>query len=191
MSTRIEQKAARRAQLLAAAKPLFADRGVRGVRLEDIGRGAGVSGPAVYRHFASKEAVLAELLLSISERLRAGGEEIVAAAASPQAAVEDLIDFHVDFALSEPELIRIQDRDLDALSDDERHSVRRLQRTYASTWATALRALRPDWDEEAATVRVHALFGMLNATPHLARRQSAEAVASGLRASARAAVGVA
>jgi AcrR family transcriptional regulator len=46
--------------LLAAAKQLIAKHGYLGVRLEDIGGAAGVSGPAVYRHFVSKDAVLAE-----------------------------------------------------------------------------------------------------------------------------------
>ena len=65
-------KSDRRLQLLAAAERLFAERGFLAVRLEDIGAAAGVSGPAIYRHFPNKEALLVELLVGISTRLLAG-----------------------------------------------------------------------------------------------------------------------
>ncbi len=50
-------------QLIAAAERLVAERGYLAVRLEDIGAAAGVSGPAIYRHFPNKEALLVELLV--------------------------------------------------------------------------------------------------------------------------------
>ena len=117
-TTRAAAKAARREQLLSVAKNLYARHGFHGVRLDDLGKGAGISAPAVYRHFESKEAVLEELLVGISEYLNSGGDAIITrhendAAAS---ALIELIDFHVAFAMSEPELIRIQDRDLAALA---------------------------------------------------------------------------
>ncbi|SMY10601.1 TetR/AcrR family transcriptional regulator [Brevibacterium jeotgali] len=189
-NSREAAKAERRRLLLGSAKQQFARFGFRAVRLGDIGQGAGVSGPAVYRHFESKEAVLTELLVGISEYLHTGGERIIAAGRPPQRTLSDLIDFHVDFALTEPELIRIQDRDLDSLPDAERRSVRRLQRQYVTAWAGVVRANNPGLTEQEATVRVHALFGMVNSTPHLSRRLPAEVVATQLRASARSALGV-
>lgn len=51
---RSQLKSDRRFQLLAAAERLFAERGFLAVRLEDIGAAAGVSGPAIYRHFPTK-----------------------------------------------------------------------------------------------------------------------------------------
>ncbi|MBR7512906.1 helix-turn-helix transcriptional regulator, partial [Mycobacterium tuberculosis] len=72
-STRAEAKAARREQLLTVAKTLFARHGFHGVRRDALAKGAGISAPAVYRHFESKEAVLEELLVGISEYLHDGG----------------------------------------------------------------------------------------------------------------------
>lgn len=63
----------RRAEILEAAADLFAARGFHGVSIEDIGAAVGVSGPALYRHFSGKEALLTEMLLDISERLREQG----------------------------------------------------------------------------------------------------------------------
>ncbi len=73
---RSRRKSDRRLQLLAAAERLFAERGFLAVRLEDIGAAAGVSGPAIYRHFPNKEALLVELLVGISTRLLDGAREV-------------------------------------------------------------------------------------------------------------------
>src|SRR5215204_7209837 len=70
----------RREQILQAAARLFAERGARAVGVDDVGAAVGVTGPAIYRHFASKDAMLAEMLLRISERLLEGGSEVVAEA---------------------------------------------------------------------------------------------------------------
>src|SRR4051794_41241442 len=75
----------RREQILRAAAQLFAQRGSRNVGVDDIGAAVGVTGPAIYRHFAGKDAMLAEMLVRISERLLAGGTERGGAAgADPQ-----------------------------------------------------------------------------------------------------------
>lgn len=208
-STRAAAKAARREQLLTVAKTLFARHGFHGVRLDDLAKGAGISAPAVYRHFESKEAVLEELLVGISEYLQSGGAEIAGGATvtdstgSPAEAVpphpspadadstlRTLIDFHIAFAMSEPDLIRIQDRDFAALPESSRRIVRRLQRQYVSRWADVVTALHPDWSQEAATVRVHAAFGMMNSTPYQARGSDAEVVRRELRSAASAALGL-
>jgi AcrR family transcriptional regulator len=109
---RSRAKSDRRTQLIAAAERLVAERGYLAVRLEDIGAAAGVSGPAIYRHFPNKEALLVELLVGISTRLLAGATAVVERATDPADALDGLIDFHLDFALGESDLIRIQDRDL-------------------------------------------------------------------------------
>src|SRR6202047_1061866 len=105
-------KPARRSKLLAAAERLVAERGFLAVRLEDIGAAAGVSGPAIYRHFPNKESLLVELLVGIRTRLLAGARGVRSREADADAALNGLIDFHLDFVLGEPDLIRIQDRDL-------------------------------------------------------------------------------
>lgn len=167
--TRREQlKAQRRQQLLEAGARLIADRGFLGMRLDDLGAAAGISGPAVYRHFPNKEALLVELLVGISQRLLDGGRAVVAAAGNPHEALERLVDFHLDFAFGDPELIRIQDRDLENLPDTARRQVRRTQRQYVEVWVAVLRDLHPDLPEPAARVQAHAAFGLINSTPHSA-----------------------
>src|SRR3954464_11238916 len=122
---RSKAKSDRRSQLIAAAERLVAERGFLAVRLEDIGAAAGVSGPAVYRHFPNKEALLVELLVGISTRLLAGAADVVKNAETTDAALDGLVDFHLDFALGESDLIRIQGRDLAHLPATAKRQVRK------------------------------------------------------------------
>jgi AcrR family transcriptional regulator len=177
-----QSKSDRRSLLLQSAKRLFAERGFLAVRLEDIGRAADVSGPAIYRHFSNKEALLVELLVEISTRLLAGGREVVNDATHPNAALEALIEFHLDFALGEPELIRIQDRDLIHLPTSALRKVRKSQREYVEIWVDILRGVDHDLEESEARMMSHAAFGLLNSTPYSTKPAGGKPV--GLRARA-------
>jgi AcrR family transcriptional regulator len=163
---RSQLKSDRRLQLLSAAERLFAERGFLAVRLEDIGAAAGVSGPAIYRHFPNKESLLVELLVGISARLLAGARDVKARSSDAASALDGLIDFHLDFALGEPDLIRIQDRDLAHLPERAEKQVRKAQRQYVEVWVGVLRELNPERAEADARLTAHAVFGLLNSTPH-------------------------
>ncbi|WP_374010155.1 TetR/AcrR family transcriptional regulator [Leifsonia sp. LS-T14] len=178
---RSQAKADRRAALLEAAAGLFAERGFNGVSIEDLGSAVGVSGPAVYRHFSSKQAVLEALLVGVSERLLAGGQDVEQAESDAASALRSLIGFHIDFALGEPDTIRVQDRDLDALPDSARRQVRRLQRRYVEVWMRVLGELHPALGEDELRVRVQGTFGLLNSTPHTARIGAAQVASDEVR----------
>lgn len=167
--TRSQAKADRRAALLAAAASLFARSGFNGVSIDDLGAAVGVSGPAVYRHFSGKPAVLAALLIDASDDLVTGGQAVMGNTTDAPAALVALVRFHVDFALSHPDVIRVQDRDLDSLDDADRRQVRALQRRYVELWVRVLAELQPGADAAALRIRAHATFGLINSTPHSAR----------------------
>jgi AcrR family transcriptional regulator len=126
-----------------------------------------MSGPALYKHFVSKDAILADLLLGISQHLLTGGRAEVAGAADPHEALSALISFHLDFTLSAPDLIRVQDRDMANLGTEGKR-VRQLQRAYVEIWRSTLQETVQDLDAAGARARVQAVFGMLNSTPHSA-----------------------
>lgn len=180
----------RREQILDTAADLFARRGFHGVSVSDIGAACGVSGPALYKHFPSKDSVLAEMLVSISERLLTDGARRVAEAGEPTAALRALVDFHVDFALAHPALIVVQDRDWSSLPDAAREQVRTLQRSYVDLWAAQCREVDPDLAPARARARAHAVFGLINSTPHSARLPPTE-MAGLLREMAEGALGLA
>jgi AcrR family transcriptional regulator len=75
----------------------------------------------VYRHFTGKAAVLAAILRDASDGLLDGGRRTVADAADTAGALRTLIRFHVDFALANADVIRVQDRDLTSLDEADAH----------------------------------------------------------------------
>ena len=167
----------RRQQLLATAAELFAARGFHGVSVGEIGAACGVSGPALYRHFPSKDAMLAEMLVSISEELLEVGRLRVADAGTPVEALHALVDWHLEFALHNKPLIIVQDRDWASLPDEAQEQVRVLQRAYVELWVAQLVEAHPGTSAAPARAAVHATFGLLNSTPrssHLPEPQMAE-----------------
>ncbi len=182
--------ATRRAQILQVAAELFARHGFHGVSIADLGVAVGTTGPALYRHFPSKEALLAEMLVGISERLLNGGRTRAGQGADPEAILTDLIDFHIDFALREPELIVVQERDLANLPTAAQRRVRALQRAYVEIWVDTLVRLHPDLPAESARVAAHGAFGLLNSTPYTSPAADQDAVAGVLRLMAHAALTV-
>lgn len=159
----------RREQILDTAAGLFAERGFHGVTVHDIGGACGISGPALYKHFAGKDDILTQSLTSISERLLAEGRARSAAAAGPEAALAALVEWHIEFALGHRALIVIQEREWANLGADGRRDVRALQLTYIDLWVDTLRSLRVDLDAAEARAAVQATFGLINSTPHSAR----------------------
>lgn len=154
----------RREELLAVAAELFASRGFASVTVDDIGAAAGISGPALYHHFDSKESMLGEMLVDIShfllERARELRESVPAGSL-----LAALIAMHVDFAVDHQALISVHFRDLHLASADDQRRVRTLQRQYVEIWVDALLAVTPDVSAPIGRSAVHAALGLVNSTP--------------------------
>lgn len=179
--------APRRTQILDTAAELFAARGFHGVSVHDIGAACGISGPAIYKHFAGKDAILAESLTSISERHVAEARARTGEHPDPDPALDALIAWHIDFALEHRALIVIQEREWGNLPAADREAVRRLQLEYIDAWVEVVRRLRDDLGPAEARAAVQATFGLLNSTPHSARI-SADSMRALLAPMARAAL---
>jgi AcrR family transcriptional regulator len=174
------EKANRREQILSAAAELFAHHGFHGVGIDDIGAAVGISGPALYRHFRSKDAILGEMLNSISRYLLDGGTRWAARPGDADNRLAGLVAFHVGFALNHPSLITVQERNLANLTDADRKQVRALQRQYVEVWVRAIREAMPGLGERQARSAAHAVFGLINSTPynrHLGDSELAELLA--------------
>jgi AcrR family transcriptional regulator len=162
------RRRSRREEILEIAMGLFASRGYHGVSMDDIGAAAGVTGPALYHHFAGKEAMLVAALNPVSESLLKGGRARVDDhPTEPRAALESLVEFHVAFALANPAVIALHLHELDRLPEEPRRQIRRLQRLYVEVWVETLTALRAELAAEEARVLAHAAFGLMNSTPFL------------------------
>ena len=183
------QQRSRRDEILQIAVGLFAARGYHGVSMDHIGAAAGVTGPALYHHFAGKEAMLIAALIPVSERLLAGGQERVEQhPGDPRAALTALVEFHVDFALDDPAVITLHLHELDRLPDEPRRKIRKLQRLYVEVWVDVINRLHPHLTADEARVLAHAAFGLMNSTPFIGPEVERTRRAALLRASTLAAL---
>lgn len=190
------EKEQRYRDLVETAGVLFGTRGFAAVTLDDIGREVGVSGQAIYRHFSGKQDLLGKMLLGVSTTLLEGGRRIQAEHRQLNDRIESLIDFHTEFALASPEIIRVQEQEMPQLLEAHRRDVRRLQREYIDIWSAAIGELHPTISPVELRTRVHGVFGLINSTvrsmKRSAQRPSASRevtdIAPTLRAMARAAV---
>ena len=164
---------ARREELLEIAAELFARHGFAAVTVDSLGAAAGVSGPALYHHFDSKEAMLGEMLVGISHHLFASAralQEVV----SPDELLAELIATHVDFAVDHRALISVHYHDLNNASPDDQERVRQLQRQYVEIWVGALVDQRPGLTRTGGRPAVHAVLGLINSTPFSPQTPPAE-----------------
>ena len=82
-TTKAEQSEATRSALVAAARPLFAERGYAGVGTEEIVRAAGVTRGALYHHFGGKDDLFAAVYEQVEAELVAEIGQVATVAADP------------------------------------------------------------------------------------------------------------
>lgn len=162
MPTEVTSRRRRRETLLSEAAALFADRGYAAVGVDDIGAAAGITGPGVYRHFPSKQAILAALFDDATGRLLAGAQQIVAGSEALPGQLRALVRTHAGLALSERGLISVYLAEEHALPAADRRRQRATQRRYVDHWLRLAGPLRPDLSARDLLLVVQAVLGMLN-----------------------------
>lgn len=146
-----------REQLLAAAALLFRRRGFDAVGIDDIGAAVGTSGPAVYRHFAGKHALLVEVIgsylaaLDAERHLRLARDDsrepiLDAAIAVGQRLPDPLVTFH---------------RETRELGTAARAELDTLGRSLATGWSALLAEHGVIPESTDAELRLSAVSGIL------------------------------
>ena len=152
----------RREAILGAAVDLFRRRGFHSVGIDEIGTAAGISGPGVYRHFASKGAVLVALFDSVTEQMLIAAEEVQKADAPAAEMLERLGALHVATAVEHRARLAVWIQDGLSLPAAEQARIRQRQAEYVAIWVQALVRLRPELAPAQAEMLVHAALGAVN-----------------------------
>jgi len=147
--------------IVSAAAELFRAQGYRGTRIEDIGAAVGMTGPAVYRHFPSKEALLAELLQRAVERAQRDLQTAVEAGLPARQTLERIVRGSVAHAIEESALVAMVEREAHNLGPAAFRRTARQRRALVAAWITALRAVRPDLDEARARAVVTGVAALI------------------------------
>jgi AcrR family transcriptional regulator len=159
----------RRDQLITVATELFAEHGFGATGIDEIGDAAGIAGPSVYNHFASKQEILAAAVDRAGTELVEQLAAIVDSPEPPQSLLVAMIASYVRRANTDRFVLRTLLSEMDHLPPDEREHQRRVQRRYIDAWVRVVVRLAPV-DPVEARVRVQAVLLMVNdavQTPHL------------------------
>ena len=99
------RRRARKADIIAATRAQFDQRGVGDAQIEDIAKAVGINRAIVYRHFTGKEELFALTLVSYLDELR----DALAAAAeshpSPPDRLAAIVGAFVDYGLAHPAFV--------------------------------------------------------------------------------------
>ena len=151
----------RRTEILDAAARLFAERGYGPVTMVEIGAAVGITGPSVYKHFASKAALLIEIGRRSGARLEVGVVTAYAAGSGDADILALLVDSYVSAITSIPDL-SVSFNNASALAGDPgARELVDVQRRYVSRWTTLMTALY-EIDDAQAAIAVHAALSIVN-----------------------------
>jgi AcrR family transcriptional regulator len=143
---------ARKASILTAAAEMFAARGYSGSGVDEIGEAVGVSGPALYRHFANKQAILDEICVVSVRALLNEAKQIIEEGLPPKKTLERLVEMRVEFAYGSHrhafEIYRAGDT---ALSDKAFRQQKTMEDLYRAEWMRILTQIRPT----TSTIELH------------------------------------
>jgi AcrR family transcriptional regulator len=152
----------RREEILEIATRMF-QRGFRATSLDHVAAEMGVTRPALYYYFRSKEELLAAIYDRAVGLLIDRAARLFAEGLAPDVLLQRLIQLHVRTMLQEQPIVRVYFREKDALGEAASRSVKAKEIAFTKMMASAIRAgqsagiFRPGNPE----LIVNAILGML------------------------------
>ncbi|WP_329432624.1 TetR/AcrR family transcriptional regulator [Streptomyces sp. NBC_01280] len=151
----------RRAEILAAAVPLFAQDGFANVTNGQIAQAVGLAPSALYRHYPGKVDILAAACLQAAGLLTQAVDRSLQKVTDPHDAVAALAATYVAYSFEHTALTSVAEAEFVGLPADLQRPLILAQREHIAVWEQQLRAARPELDPRQARVLVHAGFGVV------------------------------
>ncbi|WP_086663606.1 TetR/AcrR family transcriptional regulator [Lentzea kentuckyensis] len=151
----------RRAEILAAAIPLFERDGFASVTNGMIAEAVGLVPSALYRYFPGKADILAAACMQAAGLLSQAVEQNLRGVADPHDAVTALAATYVAYSFEHTALTSVADAELAGLPPTVRRPLVVAQREHIAVWEQQLRLARPELDSRQARTLVHAGFGVV------------------------------
>ncbi|GAC57107.1 putative TetR family transcriptional regulator [Gordonia hirsuta DSM 44140 = NBRC 16056] len=169
----------RREHILDAAVTAFSAHGFHGTRLAQIADAAGISAPALYRHFDTKSDLLGAVVRRMSERIRQRLESVPPLPGDPGTELSDLLEAYLADVLDNRrhrDLYRWEARSLPAA---DRAQARTIRQAAHRRVRELISALRPDLPQSQADTLTDAVFATAN-SPTSHRVSMSRKVTAGL-----------
>jgi AcrR family transcriptional regulator len=160
--------------IVAAAAELFRKHGYRGTNIDDIGVAVGISGPGIYRHFKSKEAILVELIEGSVGRTRRDVRAALGSDQTPHEALRRLVRDTVETGIADRSLVELADRELHHVSAEERKRIVVKLQAVLRDWVVLLRRVDPSLSPERARCAFLAMMALVRSVARAERLGAAE-----------------
>ncbi len=151
----------RRAEIIAAAIPLFEQDGFTNVTNGRIAEAVGLVPSAIYRYFPGKADILAAACLQAAGLLAHAVEQNLRGVVDPHDAVAALAATYVAYSFEHTALTSVANAELAGLPTALQRPLVTAQREHIALWEQQLRLARPELDSRQARVLVHAGFGVV------------------------------
>ncbi len=156
------RRGSRRLHIVTAAADLFAADGYPAAGMDQIGAAAGITGPAIYRHFDSKAAILAAVFDGIIDAVTQA-PDVASVGGDPAEELSALVGVYARAVASRRRLMGVFVREVHHLPPEHQVRLDERQRVLVRQWRSLLSAVHPSWSVEVIRATVHGCFGMLNA----------------------------
>ncbi|WP_154814374.1 TetR/AcrR family transcriptional regulator [Actinophytocola xinjiangensis] len=151
----------RRAEIIAAAIPLFEQDGFATVTNGRIAEAVGLVPSAIYRYFPGKADILAAACLQAGALLSQSVEHNLTEVLDPHEALAVLTATYVAYSFGHTALTTVANAELGGLPAALQRPLVVAQREHIAVWEQQLRLARPELDSRQARVLVHAGFGVV------------------------------
>ena len=164
----------RREAILTEAARLFHHNGFHETGIDDIGAAVGITGPGVYRHFDSKQDLLAAILDRNIGRHQEIVAEVNALGLSPRETFTELVKRSAETLAHNRDAAALYFQEARNLGPNDLQRFTKVQRGLITEWVRMLRDVRPELSDEEARVAVRGVAGMLNSVGYFTTSMSSE-----------------
>jgi AcrR family transcriptional regulator len=127
--------------LLAEGARLFRAQGYPAVTNSEIGKGAGIAGPGLYRSFSSKQAILDALIRRVDEWWSLECVRALRTEHDAASCLRRLVEGRIRVSLDDPDLVSVSVTELPYVSDEVRSSYSRNQAGRDAVWIDLMQKL--------------------------------------------------
>ena len=155
-----------RADVVAAAGKLFAERGYHGTSMRDLGRELGLLGSSLYAHVESKQDLLVEVVEEGARLFQDSADEALAAEGSAGDRLRGLVEGHIDVVLDNQDVVRTFLNEARMLDEEHRARVIAARDAYEADFRAVIAegvadgTFRPGVDPKIASIFI---LSILNA----------------------------
>lgn len=148
----------RNRKILDTAAELFYEKGFHGTSVDELGSRAGLSGPAIYRHFSGKDEILATLFDEAMDELIGATEPVYEDA---DLDLQRMIRHHALYAARHRHLVNVSQREDRSLVDPWRKAINRRRKQYVQGWEAAVTRSIPAASPAEVSVATQSCLGMI------------------------------